>query len=218
QIVRAQHRFAHRGEHVVLERRQRCEIVGDQRADRVATHGSPCDLLANRLTHVRCRLVKPSAPASYVSTTRSLELGCEGVANRQLARRKRCVVNGNTRHRLRSKLRDAHQLHTRSTPATRAVHQPHSARGSSPRPSRMTAIAAPAMPIAAKMNWWPSRYIRCAGASIFLNLSWSAPAWASRMNLRISAGSAVTVITRSLEVSTRSCDQSPSSPSTKRSR
>ena len=56
------------------------------------------------------------------------------------------------------------------------------------------------------------------GASMFLNLSWSSPAWASRMNLRISAGSAVTVMTRSLEVSTRSWDQSPSSPSTKRSR
>ena len=38
------------------------------------------------------------------------------------------------------------------------------------------------------------------------------------MNLRISAGSAVTDITRSFDVSTSSCDQSPSSPSTKRSR
>src|ERR1044071_1794434 len=154
--------------------------------------------LQNRLTDVRCRSVKLGTPAGYVSTTRSLELGREGVAT-VTTTEARCVVNGNTRHRLRSRLRDAHQLHTRSAPAIRAVHHAHSARGSSPRPSRTTAIAAPAMPIAAKMTWWPSRYMRWAGASMFLNLSWSSPACASRMNLRISAGSAVTVITRALE-------------------
>ena len=47
--------------------------------------------------------------------------------------------------RLRSSARDVHQLHTSRTPAVRAVHQPHAARGSSPRPSRITAIAAPAV-------------------------------------------------------------------------
>ncbi len=54
--------------------------------------------------------------------------------------------------RLRSRLRDVHQLHTSSTPATRAVHQPQVARTFSPRPSSTTASAAPAIPIAAKID------------------------------------------------------------------
>ena len=41
-----------------------------------------------------------------------------------------------------SRLRDDHQLHTQAArPTTRAVHQPHAARSSSPRPSRITASA-----------------------------------------------------------------------------
>jgi hypothetical protein len=59
----------------------------------------------------------------------------------------RCTVQSG--QRLRNSPRDVHQLHTSTTPAIRAIHQPHAARGSSPRPSRTTAIAAPAMPIAA---------------------------------------------------------------------
>jgi hypothetical protein len=59
----------------------------------------------------------------------------------------RCNVQSG--QRLRNSPRDVHQLHTSTTPAIRAIHQPHAARGSSPRPSRTTAIAAPAMPIAA---------------------------------------------------------------------
>ena len=51
-------------------------------------------------------------------------------------------------YRLRSSPRAIHQLHTRTTPAARAVHQPQTARASSPRPSSTIAIDAPAMPIA----------------------------------------------------------------------
>ena len=64
-----------------------------------------------------------------------------------------------------SSTRGARPRSARSTSPTRRV-------ASSPRPSRITASEAPAMPTPAKITWWPSRYISCAGASRFLNFSW----------------------------------------------
>lgn len=70
QVVRAQKIFPHRAEHIVLEGRQRSEVIRGQRTDRVVVHR---DLLATIVTGFRISWVYGRWRRGDMLATPSLE-------------------------------------------------------------------------------------------------------------------------------------------------